>query len=114
MAPAFGMLGTIIGLVLMLGNLENPDTIGPKMAIALITTFYGSLIANLVFIPLAGKLTNKSEREIFIRQIAIEGVLGVQSGQNPKILEEKLKAFLSTAEREIYDKKDEQGEDDRG
>lgn len=103
LAPAFGMLGTIIGLVLMLRNLENPDTIGPKMAIALITTFYGSLLANLVFIPMAGKLTNKSEREIFIRQIAIEGVLGVQSGQNPKILEEKLKAFLSTAERERYD-----------
>ena len=73
------------------------------MAIALITTFYGSLMANLVFIPVAGKLGNKSAREIFNRQIAIEGVLGVQSGQNPKILEEKLKAFLSAEEREIYD-----------
>lgn len=103
LAPAYGMLGTIIGLVLMLRELDNPDVIGPKMAIALITTFYGSLLANLIFIPMGGKLTNKSEREIFIRQIAIEGVLGVQSGQNPKILEEKLKAFLSSNDREIYE-----------
>ncbi|OEF98255.1 MotA/TolQ/ExbB proton channel family protein [Desulfuribacillus alkaliarsenatis] len=114
LAPAFGMLGTIVGLVLMLRNLDDPDTIGPKMAIALITTFYGSLLANLVFIPMAGKLTNKSEREIFIRQIAIEGVLGVQSGQNPKILEEKLKAFLSTSEREIYEQALEDAANDKG
>lgn len=104
LAPAYGMIGTLIGLVLMLRELDSPEVIGPKMAIALITTFYGSLLANLVFIPMAGKLSNKSAREIFVKQIAIEGVLGVQSGQNPKILEEKLKAFLSADEKKVYDK----------
>ncbi len=102
LAPAFGMLGTTIGLILMLRDM-SPEMIGPKMAIALITTFYGSVLANLVFIPMAGKLQNKSDQEVFIRQIVIEGVLGVQAGQNPKILEEKLKAFLSAAERETFD-----------
>lgn len=93
-APAWGMIGTLIGLVLMLQNLNDPSTLGPNMAIALLTTFYGSLLANLVFIPMASKLGNKTEGEIFVKQIIVEGVIGVQSGQNPKILEEKLSAFL--------------------
>lgn len=94
-APAWGMIGTLIGLVLMLNNLTDPATLGPNMAVALLTTFYGTVMANLVFIPMAGKLEIKTEEEIFMKQIVIEGVIGVQSGQNPRILKEKLSAFLS-------------------
>lgn len=102
-APAWGMLGTLVGLVLMLNNLTDPASLGPNMAVALLTTLYGSLMANLVFIPMSGKLMNKSEREVFMKQIIIEGIIGVQSGQNPKILEEKLSAFLPTNEREAVE-----------
>lgn len=94
-APAWGMIGTLIGLVLMLRNLNEPDSLGPNMAVALITTLYGSVLANLFFIPTASKLAAKTEEEVFYKQIIIEGVIGVQSGQNPKILQEKLSAFLS-------------------
>lgn len=97
-APAWGMIGTLIGLVLMLQNLEDPTTLGPSMAIALLTTFYGSVLANLVFLPMAGKLETKTNEEIFLKQVIIEGVIGVQSGQNPRILNEKLSAFLSNKE----------------
>ncbi|MRG87726.1 flagellar motor protein MotP [Salinibacillus xinjiangensis] len=108
-APAWGMIGTLIGLVLMLNNLTNPETIGPSMAVALLTTFYGTLLANLVFTPMAGKLENKTEDEMFLKQIVIEGVIGVQSGQNPKILEEKLSAFLSNEEKnELVDEEEEE------
>ena len=93
-APAWGMIGTLIGLVLMLNNLEDPSNLGPNMAVALLTTLYGTVLANLVFLPMASKLENKTEEEIFIKQIIIEGIIGVQSGQNPRILEEKLSAFL--------------------
>lgn len=105
-APAWGMIGTLVGLVLMLKNLNDPSTLGPKMAVALITTFYGSLLANLVFIPIASKLGAKSEQEVFVKQIAIEGVIGVQSGQNPKILQEKLSAFLPAAARTSEDEEE--------
>ncbi|MCA1065978.1 flagellar motor protein MotP [Rossellomorea sp. AcN35-11] len=101
-APAWGMIGTLIGLVLMLKNLNDPSTLGPNMAIALLTTLYGSLLANLVFLPMASKLAMKTEKEVFMKQIVIEGVVGVQSGQNPKILEEKLRVFLSNEELEMY------------
>ncbi|MBX0359062.1 flagellar motor protein MotP [Halobacillus sp. Nhm2S1] len=103
-APAWGMIGTLIGLVLMLQSLSNPATLGPQMAVALLTTFYGTLLANLVFIPMAGKLENKTYEEIFIKQVIIEGVIGVQSGQNPKILEEKLSAFLSESDKKLEEK----------
>ncbi|MEI5908843.1 flagellar motor protein MotP [Bacillus spongiae] len=98
-APAWGMIGTLIGLVLMLKSLNDPTTLGPNMAIALLTTLYGTLLANLVFIPMASKLQAKTEKEIFVKQIIIEGVIGVQSGQNPKILEEKLSVFLPKSQR---------------
>lgn len=94
-APAWGMIGTLIGLVLMLNSLQDPSTLGPSMAVALLTTLYGTVLANLVFIPMTSKLEIKTEEEVFIKQIIIEGVIGVQSGQNPRILEEKLGAFLS-------------------
>lgn len=89
------MIGTLVGLVLMLNNLTDPSTLGPKMAVALITTLYGTVLANLVFIPMANKLEAKTEEKMFIKQVIIEGVIGVQSGENPRILEEKLGAFLS-------------------
>ncbi|GGF05942.1 hypothetical protein GCM10010954_00340 [Halobacillus andaensis] len=103
-APAWGMIGTLIGLVLMLQSLTDPETLGPKMAVALLTTLYGTLLANLVFLPMAGKLANKTDEEIFAKQVIIEGVIGVQSGQNPKILEEKLSAFLSEEDRLVPEK----------
>jgi len=103
-APAWGMIGTLIGLVLMLKNLNDPSTLGPNMAIALLTTLYGSLLANLVFIPIAAKLELKTEKEAFLKQIIVEGVIGVQSGQNPNLLQEKLSAFLSQEELEAKEK----------
>ncbi|SFF05082.1 chemotaxis protein MotA [Alteribacillus iranensis] len=92
-APSWGMIGTLIGLVLMLQELQDPSSLGPNMALALITTLYGTLLANLVFLPVSSKLEQKTEDEVFVKQVVIEGVIGVQSGQNPKILEEKLSAF---------------------
>ncbi len=94
-APAWGMIGTLVGLILMLNKLSDPGTLGPSMAVALITTLYGTVLANLVFLPMASKLEGKTEEEIFMKQIIIEGIVGVQSGQNPRLLEEKLSAFLS-------------------
>ncbi len=94
LGPAFGMIGTLIGLVAMLKNLDDPSSIGPSMAVALITTFYGSVIANLIFIPMANKVSLKSKEEVLIREIMVEGLLSIQAGENPRIIEEKLKAFL--------------------
>lgn len=99
LSPAFGMIGTLIGLIQMLGNLQDPESIGPGMATALITTFYGVLAANLIFIPIAGKLRVKSWEEVFRKEMVIEGVLSIQAGDNPRIVEEKLKAFLSPVQR---------------
>jgi len=95
LAPAFGMIGTLIGLVLMLQTMQDPSTIGPKMAVALITTFYGAVLANLVFIPLTGKLKRRSDEEILIKEMMIEGILSIQSGDNPRIVEQKLISFIS-------------------
>ncbi len=100
-APAWGMIGTLIGLVLMLQNLNDPATLGPNMAVALLTTLYGTVLANLVFLPMASKLENKTELEVFVKQIVVEGVIGVQSGQNPKLLEEKLSAFVSKSSKKV-------------
>lgn len=99
MFPAFGMIGTLIGLVGMLQSLDDPTTIGPKMAVALLTTFYGSLFANLIFLPMAEKLQFKSDQELLVRSIMLEGLLSIQAGENPRIIEEKLKSFLPPSER---------------
>jgi len=99
-APAFGMIGTLIGLIQMLRTLDDPSKIGQGMATALITTFYGALLANLICLPIAGKLRMRSEEEIFSRELIIEGILSIQSGDNPRIVEEKLKAFISPRLRE--------------
>jgi chemotaxis protein MotA len=101
LAPAFGMIGTVIGLVQMLGNLDDVAKIGPNMAVALITTFYGALWANLFCIPVAGKMAKMSGEEQFIKQIMIEGILSIQAGENPRIIEEKLLAFLSASQRDM-------------
>lgn len=94
-APAFGMIGTLIGLIAMLRLLEDPSQIGNGMAIALITTFYGALMANLIFLPLSGKLKTRTESEVLMKEVIIEGILSIQSGDNPRIVEQKLKAFIA-------------------
>ncbi|MFC1538590.1 motility protein A [Candidatus Latescibacterota bacterium] len=99
-APAFGMIGTLIGLINMLAKMDDPSTIGPAMAIALITTLYGAGIANLICLPIAGKLKARSASEILIKELCIEGIMSIQSGDNPRIVEGKLKAFLSPSMRE--------------
>jgi chemotaxis protein MotA len=99
-APAFGMIGTLIGLISMLRSLEDPSQIGSGMATALITTFYGALMANLIFLPIAGKLRTRTRSEILIKEVIIEGILSIQSGDNPRIVEQKLKAFISPKLRE--------------
>lgn len=104
LAPAWGMIGTLIGLILMLLNLSDASAIGPTMALALITTFYGSVLANLFFIPLAGKVRIRTDFEVYIKNIMIEGVLGVQSGQNPKLLKEKLDVFVDKKKKETAHK----------
>jgi chemotaxis protein MotA len=93
-APAFGMVGTLIGLVQMLATLNDPSTIGPKMAVALLTTFYGAILANLFFVPMANKLKRRSETETLEMQLIIEGLLAIQEGENPNILVDRLKVFL--------------------
>jgi len=95
MAPAFGMIGTLIGLVLMLSTMQDPSTIGPNMSVALITTFYGAIMANLGFIPMATKLKRRSEEEILVKELMIEGILSIQSGDNPRIVEQKLTSFVA-------------------
>jgi chemotaxis protein MotA len=99
-APAFGMIGTLIGLVIMLKNMNDPSKIGPGMAVALITTFYGALLANLVALPLAEKLGRRSREEVLLKMIVIKGVMAIQSGDNPRIVEQKLKTFLPTRMRD--------------
>lgn len=102
-APAFGMIGTLVGLVNMLANMEDPSTIGVGMAVALLTTFYGAVLANAMFIPMAGKLQTRSAEEILVREMIIEGVMGIQSGDSPRIVEEKLKSFLTPAAQQALD-----------
>lgn len=99
-APAVGMLGTIIGLVQMLMQMEDPSQIGAPMAVALLTTFYGTLLANLIFLPVAGKLKTRSRQELLIKRMVLQGIVSIQIGDNPRIVEQKLKAFLAPKMRE--------------
>lgn len=100
-APAFGMIGTLMGLIIMLGNMDDPAAIGPGMAVALITTLYGAILSNLLFLPLADKLGFYSKKEMELREVILRGILAIQSGDNPRIVEQKLKTALSVPEREI-------------
>ncbi len=98
-APAFGMVGTLVGLVQMLANMDDPASIGPAMAVALLTTLYGSLIANLIALPIADKLSYRSAKEVMRKNLMIEGLLGIQKGENPKILREFLETYMPPADR---------------
>ncbi|GAB6163150.1 MotA/TolQ/ExbB proton channel family protein [Desulfothermus naphthae] len=100
MSPAFGMIGTLIGLVQMLQTLDDPSSIGPAMAVALLTTFYGAVLANVAFIPIAKKLEERSKEETLYMEIIIEGIVSIANGEHPAITKEKLLAFLAPALRE--------------
>lgn len=99
MGPAWGMIGTLVGLVIMLQHMSDPSTLGPSMAVALITTFYGSLLANWICTPVANKLKSNNAIEIQAKAIMIEGLLSIQAGENPRVIEEKLKSFLPPKDR---------------
>lgn len=98
-APAFGMIGTLIGLVVMLGQMDDPANLGPAMAVALITTFYGSVLANLFAMPIADKLATRSNEEISAKLLVIRGVMSIQAGDNPRVVQQKLLAFLDPQQR---------------
>jgi chemotaxis protein MotA len=98
-APAFGMIGTLIGLIQMLQALDDPTKIGAGMATALVTTFYGALLANLFLLPMAGKLQNRSKEEMLQKELVLEGILSIQSGDNPRLVRERLMTFLSPNSR---------------
>jgi len=102
-APAFGMIGTLIGLVIMLQNMSDAASLGPAMAVALITTFYGSLVANLFAMPIADKLGVRSEEEISAKMIIIRGVMSIQAGDNPRVVQQKMAAFLNPKQRAVID-----------
>ncbi len=99
-APAFGMIGTLIGLVQMLRNLSSPEAIGSGMAVALLTTFYGAFASNLFFIPLAGKLGIYSKAEATAMEMITEGVCAIADGENPTTIKERMQAFMSHGRRE--------------
>lgn len=101
-APAFGMIGTLIGLVLLLSTLNDPSTIGPSMSVALITTLYGAIIANIFAIPPAEKLKRRTASYLNQKRMTLEGILSIVQGENPRLMEEKLKAFLTIEERKTY------------
>lgn len=101
-APAFGMVGTLMGLIIMLGNMDDPEAIGPGMAVALITTLYGAVLSNLFFLPFADKLAFYSKREIELRQVILKGILSIQEGDNPRVLEQKLNTFLPVNQRKSH------------
>jgi len=101
-SPAMGLIGTLIGLVQMLQQLNNPKNIGPAMAVALITTFYGAILSNLIFLPLGGKLKRKSERELLFKEICIDGIVSIAKGENPRILEHRLMSFFTEKEKASF------------
>ncbi|MBO5488342.1 MAG: motility protein A [Eubacterium sp.] len=112
MGPAWGMIGTLIGLINMLKLLDDPSSIGPNMAVALITTMYGSLIANWLATPIATKLRANNRKEVAMKEVICEGILSIQAGENPRVIEEKLKSFLAPSERDnVMDNGNEQGGD---
>ncbi len=99
-APAFGMIGTLVGLVQMLLNLSDPSSIGPAMAVALLTTLYGALLGNLVFLPMADKLSHRANQENRIRSLILDAVLGINAGTSPRVLEETLLVGLEPKKKE--------------
>lgn len=110
MGPAWGMIGTLIGLINMLKALDDVSTVGPSMAIALVTTFYGSVLANWICTPVATKLKANNASEIMMKEVVVEGLLSIQAGENPRVIEEKLKSFLAPSVRSEIGEKEEGGE----
>ena len=102
MGPAWGMIGTLVGLVNMLQNMSDSSALGPNMAIALITTLYGSMLANWICVPVGNKLRIDNTIEITVKEVMVEGLLSIQAGENPRVIEEKLKSFLAPDERAKY------------
>lgn len=102
-SPALGMIGTLIGLVAMLGNMSDPSGIGAGMAVALLTTLYGAVMSNMIFLPMSDKLALRSSQEIFAKTIIIKGVMSIQAGDNPRVVESKLKTFLPLRMRDAQD-----------
>ncbi len=109
MGPAWGMVGTLIGLINMLKNMSDSGSIGPNMSVALITTLYGSMLANWIALPVANKLRSNNSEEITLKEVMIEGLLSIQAGENPRVIEEKLKSFLAPADRSKYGDGEEAG-----
>ena len=102
-APAMGMIGTLVGLVQMLANMSDPASIGPAMAVALLTTLYGAMIANMICLPIAAKLENRADEELLIQKMCLDALQGIQSGQNPRVIEEVLKNYLPLSKRPSED-----------
>ncbi len=100
-APAMGMIGTLVGLVQMLSAMDDPKSIGPAMAVALLTTLYGAILANMLFQPIADKLTLRRKEEIKVNSICLDGILGIQDGQHPRVLESLLKLYMTPKERAL-------------
>nr|WP_253822078.1 flagellar motor protein PomA [Vibrio sp. 99-8-1] len=98
-APAMGMIGTLVGLVAMLSNMDDPKSIGPAMAVALLTTLYGAMLANMLFFPIADKLSLRREQEKLNRRLIMDGVLAIQDGQNPRVIDSYLKNYLNEKKR---------------
>jgi chemotaxis protein MotA len=93
-APAFGMIGTLMGLVIMLGDMSDPSKIGAGMAVALLTTLYGAIASNVVFLPFAEKLGFTNKQELLAMEIIVRGIMAIQSGENPRVIEQKLNTFI--------------------
>jgi chemotaxis protein MotA len=102
-APAFGMIGTLIGLVLMLADMDDPKGIGPAMAVALLTTLYGSFMANVIFLPLADKLKYFHDQEMLIKKLIVNGILSIANGDHPAVVQEKLGSFLNPDARKVLE-----------
>ena len=102
-APAFGMIGTLIGLVLMLGDMDDPKGIGPAMAVALLTTLYGSFLANVFFLPMSDKLKFFHEQEMLIKRLIVNGILSIANGDHPAVVQEKLGSFLNPDSRKMLE-----------
>lgn len=111
--PAWGMIGTLLGLILMLKGLDDPSTVGPAMSVALVTTFYGSVLANFICLPIANKLQSNSDNEVHIKELIAEAVISIQAGENPKTMEYKLGVFLTPEERELLGKRDRESREEK-
>ncbi|PMH37511.1 flagellar motor protein PomA [Vibrio sp. 10N.286.49.B3] len=100
-APAMGMIGTLVGLVAMLSNMDDPKSIGPAMAVALLTTLYGAILSNMVFFPIADKLALRRDQETLNRRLIMDGVLAIQDGQNPRVIDSYLKNYINESKRAL-------------